>query len=255
MDISKTEKRLLYASKLWLQDLDGVLAVLPEAAELAGRSVLITGASGLVCSAVIDLLLRYNDTHAAPIKIVAAGRDRERMKARFGSFFNKPYFTFLLYDAAKSDNDLTVPVDYIIHGASNAYPTAIMREPVETMVSNFTGLLQLLRQAGTWASKRVLYISSSEVYGRKESAEPYREGEYGYIDLLNPRSCYPVAKRAAETLCVSYAAEYGVDVVIARPGHIYGPTAGNWDSRVSSDWAYAAAAGRNIVMKSEGRQL
>lgn len=103
----------------------------------------------------------------------------------------------------------------------------------------------------------MLYISSSEVYGKRADGnlQPFTENDYGYVDLLNMRSCYPVGKRAAETLCVSYAAEYGIDAVIVRPGHIYGPTASVNDSRVSSAFAYNAARGENIIMKSDGLQL
>ncbi len=89
----------------------------------------------------------------------------------------------------------------------------------------------------------------------ENNSQPFTENDYGYVDLLNPRSCYPVSKRAAETLCVSYAAEYGADVVIVRPGHIYGPTASERDNRVSSAFAYNAARGENIIMKSDGLQL
>lgn len=64
-----------------------------------------------------------------------------------------------------------------------------------------------------------------------------------------------MGKRSAETLCVNYAAQYGVDDVIVRPGHVYGPTASVQDSRVSSAFAYSAARGERIVMKSAGRQV
>ena len=72
---------------------------------------------------------------------------------------------------------------------------------------------------------------------------------------MNPRSSYSIGKCAAETLCSSYYDEYGVDSVIIRPGHIYGPTAVESDNRVSSAWAYAVARGEDIVMKSDGSQI
>lgn len=255
---TETEKRgntMLYDSALWIEDINRVTEVLPELDELAGKSIMITGAAGLICSAVTDILIRYNETHHEPIRILAAGRWPEEMTARFGAYCERPYYRFVRYDSSRTDNSLNVQADYIIHGASNAFPSMVMKEPVETMLSNFTGvqyLLELARQSGT---RRLLYISSSEVYGRKESDQPFREGEYGYIDLLNPRNSYSVGKRAAETLCASYASEYGVESVIVRPGHIYGPTASPADTRVSSAWAYDAAQGKDIVMKSAGTQL
>ena len=246
---------MIYESPLWFEDIDAVSQNLSELSRLAGKSVLITGTTGLICSAVTDIFIRYNETHPVPIHIIAAGRWREKMTNRFGEFCDKPYFDYVEYDASKNNNQVDASADYIIHGASNADPKAIMKEPVETMLSNFTGLLYLLQYAKDNGIKRLLYISSSEVYGRKGDNNPYHENEYGYIDLLNPRNSYSVGKRAAEALCASYACEYGVESVIVRPGHIYGPTASPFDSRVSSVWAYAAARGEDIVMKSDGAQL
>lgn len=246
---------IVYESKQWIQDIDQVLEILPELDHIAGKSIMITGAAGLICSSVVDILFRYNDTHHNPIQVYAAGRWIEEMEKRFGSQFHREDFHFVAYDASRSDNRLEISADYIIHGASNAYPSLIIKEPVETMLSNMMGVKLLLDYAKHAGTKRVLYISSSEVYGNKESSEPFREGEYGYIDILNPRNSYSVGKRAAETLCASYAAEYGTQSVIVRPGHIYGPTASPFDNRVSSAWAYAAARGENIVMKSDGAQV
>lgn len=246
---------MLYDNELWIQDLDRVSTLLPELREMEGRGVLITGAAGLICSAVTDILFRYNDTHEGKIHIYAAGRWPEEMTARFGDMMNRKDITFVRYDASRTDNSMDVQADYIIHGASNAFPGMIVKEPVETMLSNFLGMKYLLDYAKDRGTKRILYISSSEVYGQKEGNEPYREGQYGYIDILNPRNSYSVGKRAAETLCASYADEYGVSSVIVRPGHIYGPTASPMDNRVSSAWAYQAARGEDIVMKSDGSQL
>ena len=123
------------------------------------------------------------------------------------------------------------------------------------MLSNICGVFSLLEYARVRGTKRVLYISSSEVYGKKENGLPFNETEYGYVDLLRPRNSYATGKRAAETLCAAYTDEYGIETVIVRPGHVYGPTASATDNRVSSVWAITAARGKNIVMKSDGSQL
>ena len=246
---------MLYDNKNWIADIDKVIEVVPELDELAGKSLMITGAAGLVCSAVVDIIFRYNDTHDKKIQVLAAGRWPEEMSGRFGDLVNRDDFTFVVYDASKTDNVINVHSDYIIHGASNASPNMIVKEPVETMMSNFLGMKYLLDYAKDQGTKRILYISSSEVYGEKEGTEPYKEGQYGYIDLLKARNSYSVGKRAAETLCASYADEYGVESVIVRPGHIYGPTASPYDNRVASAWSYAVAKGEDIVMKSDGAQI
>ena len=245
----------LYNNELWISDVDAIIDSLPELSELKNKSVMITGATGLICSSVVDILMRYNDRFDAGITVLAAGRDNNKMETRFGSQTERNDFKFVYYDASKIDNNLNLPCDYIIHGASNAFPEMIMREPVETMLSNFLGMKCLLDYAKRYGVKRLLYVSSSEVYGRKDGDLPYKEDDFGYIDILNPRNSYSVGKRATETLCASYAAEYCVESVIVRPGHIYGPTASLGDNRVSSAWAYDAARGNDIVMKSDGAQM
>lgn len=246
---------MIYDSPLWFEDIDKISQTLSELSEFAGNTVLITGAAGLICSAVTDIFIRYNETHNVPIRIIAAGRWPEEIFNRFGEYYDRDYFSFVRYDASRHDNNITIKSDYIIHGASNASPKAIVAEPVETMLSNFNGLDYLLNYAKKNGTNRLLYISSSEVYGQKSDNRPFKEEDYGYIDLLNLRNSYSVGKRAAETLCASYFAEYNVESVIVRPGHIYGPTASPNDDRISSAFAYAAARGEKLVMKSAGTQL
>ena len=245
----------IYDSILWLSDLDETIATLPELDELAGKIVMVTGGTGLICSAVVDVLIRWNETHEEKIQILAAGRSERKVTERFAPYGNEPWFTFVSYDASSTENNLSLPCDYIIHGASNASPNKIVKEPVETMMSNFVGMKYLLDYARQVGTSRLLYISTSEVYGRKEHNNPSKIDEYGWIDLLNSRSSYSIGKCAAETLCASYYDEYGVESVIIRPGHIYGPTAVESDNRVSSAWAYDVAKGKDIVMKSDGAQI
>ena len=245
----------IYDSGLWNADRDETIAALTELETLSGAAVLITGCTGLIGSALTDLLIRWNETHNGKIRLFAAGRDTRKITARFAPYAAAHWFRAVPYDASAANNVFDFPCDYIVHAASNAFPGIVVKEPVETMLSNFLGLKCLLDYARTCHAKRVLYVSSSEVYGQKDGNRPYRETDCGYVEALNPRSAYPVGKRAAETLCAAYAAEYGADCVIERPGHIYGPTASPQDNRVSSAWAYAAARGEDIVMKSDGAQI
>ena len=245
----------LYKSKLWMDDIDEVTSVLPELSRLENQNVMITGASGLICSAVIDILIRYNEIHTSTIQIYAAGRNEQKMAERFSEYYNKDYFHFVSYDSSRSDNHFNFHCDYIIHGGANSSPKKIVDEPVETMLGNFLGIKYLLDFARDTKAKRILYISSSEVYGKREHTGAAQEGDYGFIDLLVPRNSYSIGKQAAETLCISYADEYGLNPVIIRPGHIYGPTADKNDDHVSSAWAYDVVSGRNIIMKSDGEQI
>lgn len=238
----------------YLQSLDRIKLNQEDINKLYSKNILITGASGLVCSALIDMFIWMNRKYMLNMNICAAGRNKERINRRFSIWKENYDYYFFQYDALLPLSDGIV-ADYIIHGASNANPMAYFFEPVETMLANFDGIKNLLEIMRKKETGRLLYISSSEVYGNKESSEPYSEENYGYVDILNPRACYPTSKRAAETLCAAYKKEYGIDFVIVRPGHIYGPTMTESDNRAASLFFRNAKQGKDIVMKSAGKQL
>ncbi|MDO4607954.1 MAG: NAD-dependent epimerase/dehydratase family protein [Clostridia bacterium] len=239
----------LYSSQIYLQDLNDCVESLNIWERFRNKKLLITGAGGLVCSAVIDVLWFASKKLGLNLTIYAAGRNREKIQARFGDAVN-----FVEYDALKPIT-FNVKADYIIHGASNATPNFYSTQPVETMMANLDGIKNLLDFALKTKAEKIMYVSSSEVYGKKEFSEAFSEENYGFLDVLNPRSCYAQAKRASETLCASYKAQHGVDFNIVRLGHIYGPTALTTDNRVSSDFAFKATKGETIVMKSDGAQI
>lgn len=228
-------------------------AVNNGAMELAGSKVLITGASGLIGSALADVLLCSNRELGNNVGLILAGRNAEAMAKRF-AYWGPGAYTFASYEAAEPVA-FDFSAGYIFHCASNAHPRAYTEQPVETLVNNVVGTSNMLAYARDCGAKRVLYVSSSEVYGKRGGMEPYGEDEYYLVDPLSARSCYPNSKRACETLCAAYAGEYGVDSVIARPGHVWGPTATDSDSRAHAEFARNAAAGQDIVMKSPGDQL
>lgn len=242
-------------NNLYISDISLIIKNIPNINRLYNKSILITGATGMICSAVVDLFFYLNENEKANIKIYLAGRSKERICQRFKYKEIDKDFFFIEYDATVQNNIVDIAVDYIIHGASNADPKAMSNYPVETLLANVVGVKTLLDLLKNNQAKRLLYISSSEVYGRKENNKPYNENDYGFVDVLNPRACYPLGKRAAENLCIAYSKEYNSDIVIVRPGHIYGPTMTATDSRASSQFPRDVLNGNNIIMKSKGEQL
>ena len=242
-----------YSNDYW-RDAAEVVGVIPNKSDLFNRTIMITGATGMICSAIVDLLHWMNSHLDANIHIILAGRSEERTRNRFPYMDGNTHMSFLPYDATSSEK-IKIKADYIIHGASNADPASFTKQPVETMLANVIGLNTLLLSAVENRSKRVLLISSSEVYGRKEERRPFEENDYGFVDILNPRASYPSSKRAAETLCAAYKEEHGLDFVVIRPGHIYGPSITKTDSRASAQFTRNAKEGKDIVMKSAGAQL
>lgn len=236
----------LYGSSTYLEDIERCIAGVVSIDRLHGSSVLVTGSTGLVGSFLVDTML------AAGARVVAACRSRERAQARFdGCPFGAP--DLRRYDAAIPVSSLPV-VDFVIHAASNAHPASMMADPAGTVVSNVAGAANLLSWCEANGCTRMLYVSSGEVYGCSEVGVASFSEEYqGYVDPTLPRSCYPVAKRAAENICASWGGE--TECVVARPCHTFGPTAMSSDSRAASEFSRKAAAGEGIVLRSKGGQF
>lgn len=217
---------------------------------LSGANILVTGATGLIGSALVDALM----LHAGrDYQVYAAGRNEQRAKVRFADYLGDVSFHFLKYDVMEP-LQTDVPFHYIIHAASPGSPNFFASNPVEVMKANLMGVTHLMEYGLAHDMRRLLYVSSGEVYG--ECAEvPFTEQSSGYLDCTNPRACYPSSKRAAETLCVAYAAEYGADVVIARPCHTYGPCFTESDNRAYAQFIRLAREGKDIILKSPGLQM
>lgn len=218
--------------------------------KLCDCNILVTGATGLIGGCLVEVLMSRQDKD---YHVYASGRNEERAKKRFADFASDPSFHFVKYDVLEPfESD--VNYDYIIHAASNASPNFFSTKPVEVIKSNIQGLSNLMEYGLNHGMKRMLYVSSGEVYGEGDG-RVFTEDYSGYVNCTSPRSCYPSSKRAAETLCVSYAQEYGADVVIARPSHTYGPYFTESDNRVYAQFIRNILRGEDIVMKSTGSQF
>lgn len=244
----------LYNSDIYKRDLNIAIASVQGIECLRDSSVLITGATGLIGSFVTDMLLEYNSKYSAGIKVYAIGRSLARLSERFDGAPDGNLH--LIEHDVNNPPCFDFSFDYIIHAASNAYPAAYANDPVGTILSNILGTDYLLEYAKNHGTKRFLFVSSGEVYGEGEPGlSAFKENYSGYVDPTQPRSCYPASKRAAENLCVSYTKQFGLDTVIVRPCHIYGPNTTKTDNRASVQFVTNAMAGEDIIMKSKGLQM
>lgn len=223
--------------------------------ELTGKNILITGAYGIIPTYLVLTLIKLNETILKdnPCSIYALGRNIAKAKAKFGESLSK--INFLTQDVCKKIK-LDIKFDYIVHAASFASPKYYGASPVDVMTPNIIGTKNLLDLCKTNPQCRFLFISTSEVYSiSKQPSEFLHEEILGAGDPLVLRNCYSESKRAGETLCASYKHQYGVDTIVVRPFHSYGPGMPLDDGRVFADFVKNIVNNEDIILSSNGSAI
>ena len=241
---------------LYLEDIAGVTALDLPWEKLRGKSVVISGASGMIGSLLVDVLMEKNRREGLSCHIYAVGRNMKGAKERFASYWENDEFEFVSWDVSQPLSAEIIPAaDFVLHLASNTHPVAYATEPIQTITTNILGTSHLLELANAQKAERFLLASSCEIYGENRGdVERFDESYCGYIDSNTLRAGYPESKRCSETLCQAYAKQENMDVVVARISRVYGPTLRITDTKALSQFISKALVGENIVLKSEGKQ-
>lgn len=222
--------------------------------KLSDKTILISGATGMIGTCLIDALMLRNEIKKSDIHVIAMSRNESRAKERLGKYWNRTQFEYI-----SCDINGTIPecgrIDYVIHAASNTHPLQYSEDPVGTIASNIIGTKNLLDYAVSHGAKHFCFVSSVEVYGENRGdTEKFDESYLGWIDCNTLRAGYPESKRVGETLCNAYNKTYGLEFSIPRLSRVYGPTMLLSDTKAISQFIKKAAAGEDIVLKSEGNQ-
>lgn len=229
------------------EDVESILLQNCNFSLLKNKTILITGATGLIGSVVSDMLCFLNEKLSLNLKLLLISRHERISKNSCATYIahdvNKPFET-------------NQRIDYIIHAASNTHPVQYAAEPIETITANIFGTFNLLELAAKNKNCRFILASSVEIYGNDFECKlkGFAETDCGYLDCNTVRAGYNESKRLSETMCQAYLAQKKVDFVSARLCRAYGPTLKKDDSKVMSQFLRNASESKDIILKSEGLQ-
>lgn len=242
-----------FTDKIVQEDMVSIYAQKTIWNDLKEKTILVTGASGMLATYLVFFIMYLNHSLDYRIKVIALVRNEEKAWGKFGDFRMNKYFRLLVQDVC-SPMDINERIDYIVHLAGNASPQFILNDPVGIVKANTLGTINIMELARRSNTIRVVYASTREVYGKvEENISEIRENCFGNLDPMERRACYPESKRMAESILQSYYYQYGIESVVVRIAHSYGPGMQiENDGRVMADFISDIVHNRNIVLKSSG---
>ena len=246
----------LYDNDKYTEDIQHVAGLGVSWDRLRNKSIMLSGATGLIGSFLIDVIMEKHTYDNLNCNIYALGRNEEKAKARFSKWSDDPHLIFIQYDVKKPlEAEELGTVDFILHLASNTHPMLYSTDPIGTITTNIIGLQNLLDYSVKHNTSRFVFASSNEIYGENRGDVELFDEEYcGYINCNTLRAGYPESKRCGEALCQAYKFQKGLDVVVARITRSYGPTMIMSDTKALSQFIKNGIEGKDIVLKSAGNQ-
>ena len=245
----------LYNNIEYCRDLIYVAAMDLPWQKMQGKSVLISGATGLLGKFLVDVLMTKNG-EGLGCNVYALSRNAQKAHDRFSKCSGDPLLRFISCDINKPLIQADIgAADFVLHMASNTHPMQYSTDPIGTITTNIIGVRNMLDFAAEHHTERFAFASSNEIYGENRGdVDLFSEDYCGYIDSNTMRAGYPESKRCGEALCQAYMAQKGIDVVIPRLTRTYGPTMLMSDTKAISQFIRKGIVGEDIVLKSAGTQ-
>lgn len=208
-----------------------------------GKRILVTGGAGFIGSHLCKALLDRGN------EVICLDNFYTGRKETIQNLTANPHFEVVRHDITQP---YLAEVDEIYNLACPASPIQYQYNPVKTIKTNVMGTLNMLGLAKR-VRARILQASTSEVYG-DALEHPQKEIYWGNVNPIGIRSCYDEGKRCAETLCMDYHRQNGVDIRIIRIFNTYGPNMDPDDGRVVSNFIMQALQNKEITIYGTGKQ-
>ncbi len=205
------------------------------------KTILITGGAGFIGSHLCDRLIERGD------EVICVDNFFTGRKENITHLLGHPRFELIRHDIV---HPLFVEVQEIYNLACPASPIHYQYNAIKTIKTSTVGMVNMLGLAKR-TSARVLQASTSEIYGDPE-VHPQKESYWGHVNSIGIRSCYDEGKRVAESLCMDYHRQNGVDIRIVRIFNTYGPRMHPQDGRVISNFIVQALRGESLTIYGDG---
>lgn len=225
---------------------------MPEVPIFDKKNILVTGGAGFIGSFLSEKLLKdarvicvdnFVTSQESNIDALLKNSDFEFIRQDINAPFDLEAFPELARFKLKFQG-----IQEIYHLACPTSPKKFDQYRMQTLLANSLGMKNILDLAVKYKA-RVLHASTAVVYGpRPADGHPFREEEYGSLDMLSPRACYDEGKRFAESCCATYQQVHNVDIRIARIFRTYGPRMALFDGQMIPDFITNSLDNKELII-------
>jgi len=212
---------------------------------MSKKKILITGASGLIGTNLVDYLLARN------YHVIGIAKDFPLSKLKLDQFSSS---NFIFIEGNITDKVFLNKVfqenqpNIVIHLAAQAIVDLAVSSPYSTFDVNVNGTLNILEESMKLKNlERVIIASSDKAYGSHLDL-PYKEDF-----SLNAKFPYDLSKKMTEELAMSYFDTYQLPIVISRCGNVFGSYDLNL-SRIVPGTIFSCLSNEKIILRSDGEQ-
>lgn len=187
---------------------------------LSGKKILVTGATGLIGSNLVDRLIADNAS------VIAMGRNKEKIESTFHEYIDNERFSVLEHDISRPF-PIIEEIDYIFHAAGPMERDVVLNRPVDVIRPNINGLINILEYIRNGhTSIRLVVFSSVTVYNNTtENDFSFNEEQTTNATSLDASTAaYAESKRMVEVIAKAYRKQFDLDIVIVRFSTVYGNT-------------------------------
>ncbi|MBF0143302.1 MAG: NAD-dependent epimerase/dehydratase family protein [Magnetococcales bacterium] len=221
---------------------------------LSGKNVVMTGGLGFLGRYFVQVFKRLNEEYLAePCRVRIL--DNLITAGEAGRGLVAPEHMEILHQDVTEPCQLPGPVHFILHMAGIASPFYYQAYPLKTLDVSVIGTRQMLELARANPSSRMVFFSSSEIYGDPDPKHvPIPESYRGNVSCQGPRACYDESKRLGETLLHIYHKQFGTHTNVIRPFNVFGPGMQEVDYRALPNFAACVKGNRPLSVYDTGNQ-
>ena len=203
-----------------------------DVSNFKNKTILVTGANGLIGGFISDFLYYLNKKYSYDIKIILTSLSEN--PKRINHILSDKNVTYISNDLSEDYKDMDLKIDYCFYCAGYAQPSKFLSNPFNTFFLNTSGLYNTMKDVLKNKTARCVFLSSSEVYTMNNTDTSHKETDSVNLSIDHKRNSYVFGKIAGEMIMNDFH-KLGFDTISARVSLCYGPGHLYDDARVMSD--------------------